>query len=163
MFAPGIVSSRFGLHCTATFSPDGREVYWNLMVEPRTPGYGISRLLFSRLRDGRWTYPQIAPFTGEGKDADVPFFTPDGKRLYFMSRRPMPGADKASGEHIWYMERQGDGWSEARPVDETVNRLPHHWQFSVDKDYNLYFSTTISRRPGAERHLLLEIRERPLR
>jgi ankyrin repeat protein len=144
IFAPGIVSSRFGMHCPATFSPDGREVFWNLMVEPRTPGYSISRLLFSRLRDGRWSYPQIAPFTGEGKDADVPFFTPDGKRLYFMSRRLLPGAEEVSGEHIWYMERQGDGWSEARPVDETVNRLPHHWQFSLDKDYNLYFSTTIS-------------------
>lgn len=144
LFAPGIVSSRFGMHCTATFSPDGREVYWNLMVEPRTPGYSISRLLCSRLQDGRWTYPQAAPFTGEGKDADVPFFSPDGKRLYFMSRRLMPGADKANGEHIWFMERQGDGWGEARPLDETVNRLPHHWQFSVDKDYNLYFSTTIS-------------------
>jgi len=144
LFAPGIVSSRFGMHCPATFSPDGREAYWNLMVEPRTPGYSISRLLFSRLQDGRWTFPQVAPFTGEGKDADVPFFTPDGKRFYFMSRRLMPGADRVSGEHIWYMERQGDVWSEARPVDETVNCLPHHWQFSVDKDYNLYFSTTIS-------------------
>ncbi len=25
-----------------------------------------------------------------------------------------------------------------------MNRLPHHWQFSVDRDYNLYFSTTVS-------------------
>jgi ankyrin repeat protein len=144
LFAPGIVSSRFGLHCPAIFSPDGREVYWSLMIAPRASGYSIDRLLVSRLQDGRWTYPQIAPFTGEGKDADVPFFSPDNKRLYFMSRRPLTGMDKPSGEHIWYMERQGDCWSGARPVDDTVNRLPQHWQFSVDKDYNLYFSTTIS-------------------
>lgn len=144
LFAPGIVSGRFGLHSTAAFSPDGREAYWSLMITPRASGYSIDRLLVSRLQDGRWTYPQIAPFTGEGKDADVPFFSPDNKRLYFMSKRPLPGKDKPSGEHIWYMERQGDGWSEACPVDNTVNRLPQHWQFSVDKDYNLYFSTTIS-------------------
>jgi ankyrin repeat protein/glyoxylase-like metal-dependent hydrolase (beta-lactamase superfamily II) len=144
LFAPGIVSSRFGLHSTALFSADGREVYWSLMIAPRTPGYSIDRLMVSRLEDGRWSYPQIAPFTGEGKDADVPFFTPDDKRLYFMSRRPLPGADKPSGEHIWFMERQGDGWSEAWPVDTAVNNLPHHWQFSLDKDYNLYFATTIA-------------------
>jgi len=144
LFAPGIVSSRFGLHCTAVFSPDGREAYWRLMIDPRTPGYSISRLLVSRLQDGRWSHPQVAPFTGEGRDADVPFFTPDGKRLYFMSRRPLPPAGESSGEHIWFMERQGDGWTEARPVDETVNRLPHHWQFSLDSAYNLYFSTTIA-------------------
>jgi ankyrin repeat protein/glyoxylase-like metal-dependent hydrolase (beta-lactamase superfamily II) len=149
LFAPGIVSARFGLHCPAVFSPDGREAYWNVMVKPRTPGTGISRLLFSRLRDGRWTRPQAAPFTDEGRDGDVPCFTPDGKRLYFMSRRPLPGAGPGSGEHIWFMERRADGWSEAQPVDETVNGFPHHWQFSVDKDYNLYFSTTVSNGQGA--------------
>jgi len=142
LFAPGIVSSRFGLHCPAIFSPDGRQVYWSLMIAPRAGGYSTDRLLVSRLQDGRWTYPQIAPFTGEGRGADVPFFTPDGKRLYFMSRRPLPETEQPSGEHIWFMERQGDGWTEARPVDDAVNSLPHHWQFSLDKDYNLYFSTT---------------------
>jgi ankyrin repeat protein len=143
-FAPGIVSSRFGLHCSPAFSPDGREAYWNLMVIPRTAGYSQGRLLVSRLRDGRWTYPEIAPFTGEGRDADVPCFTPDGKRLYFLSRRPLPPAGESSGEHIWFMERQGDGWSAPKPVDETVNRLPLHWQFAVDKDYNLYVHANIS-------------------
>ena len=39
--------------------------------------------------------------------------------------------------------------SEARcvanePVDETVNRFPLHWQFAVDKDYNLYIHANIS-------------------
>jgi ankyrin repeat protein len=144
LFAPGIVSSRFGLHCPAIFSPDGREAYWSVMIAPRAAGYSTDRLLVSRLQDGRWSYPQIAPFTGEGRDADVPFFSPDNKRLYFMSRRPLPGADKPSGEHIWFMERQGDGWSEASPIDAVVNELPHHWQFSIDKEFNLYFATTIA-------------------
>lgn len=143
-FAPGIVTSRFGLHGSPAFSPDGREAYWNLMVTPRTDGYSIPRLLVSRLRDGRWTYPQIAPFTGEGRDADVPCFTPDGKRLYFMSRRLLPGETRPTGEHIWFMERERDGWSEPRPVDETVNRFPLHWQFAVDKDYNLYIHANVS-------------------
>lgn len=144
LFAPGIVSSRFGLHCTPAFSRDGREVYWNLMVQPRAAGYSTSRLLVSYLRNGRWTYPEIAPFTDEGRDADVPFFTFDGKRLYFLSRRPLPPASEPSGEHIWFMERQGDGWSEPRPIDDTVNRLPLHWQFAVDKDYNLYLHANVS-------------------
>lgn len=143
-FAVGIVNGRFGLHCAPVFSPDGREAYWNLMVNPRASGYSIPRLLVSRLRDGRWTYPQVAPFTGEGRDGDVPCFTPDGKRLYFMSRRLMPGEAQPTGEHIWFMERERDGWSEPRPVDETVNRFPLHWQFAVDKDYNLYIHANVS-------------------
>jgi ankyrin repeat protein/ketosteroid isomerase-like protein len=143
-FAVGIVNGRFGLHCAPVFSPDGREAYWNLMIQPRAAGFSISRLLVSRLRDGRWTYPEIAPFTGEGMDADVPCFTPDGKRLYFMSRRLMPGETQPTGEHIWFMEREQDGWSLPRPVDETVNRFPLHWQFAVDKDYNLYIHANVS-------------------
>lgn len=143
-FAVGIVNGRFGLHSAPAFSPDGREAYWNLMVIPRGSGYSNGRLLVSRLRDGRWTYPEIAPFTGEGRDADVPCFTPDNKRLYFMSRRLLPGETRPTGEHIWFMERERDGWSEPRPVDETVNRFPLHWQFAVDKDYNLYIHANVS-------------------
>jgi len=143
-FAVGIVNGRFGLHCSPAFSPDGREAYWNLMIPPRTSGFGTGRLLVSRLRGGRWTYPEIAPFTGEGMDADVPCFTPDNKRLYFLSRRVMPGETQPTGEHIWFMERERDGWSEPRPVDETVNRFPLHWQFAVDKDYNLYIHANVS-------------------
>lgn len=143
-FAVGVVNGRFGLHCAPVFSSDGREACWNLMVIPRGSGYSSGRLLVSRLRDGRWTYPEIAPFAGEGRDGDVPCFTPDNKRLYFMSRRPLPGEAQPTGEHIWFMERERDGWSEPRPVDETVNRFPLHWQFAVDKDYNLYFHTNVS-------------------
>lgn len=143
-FAVGIVNGRFGLHSSPAFSPDGREAYWNLMITPRTAGYSSGRLLASRLRHGRWTYPQAAPFTGDEMDADVPCFTPDGKRLYFMSRRPLPGETRPTGEHIWFMQRERDGWSEPRPVDETVNRFPLHWQFAVDKDYNLYIHANIS-------------------
>jgi ankyrin repeat protein len=143
-FAVGIVNGRFGLHCAPVFSPDGREAYWNLMIAPRGAGYSSGRLLVSRMRDGRWTYPQVAPFTGEGMDADVPCFTPDGKRLYFMSRRALPGETEPVGEHIWFMERERDGWSHPRPVDETVNRFPLHWQFAVDKDYNLYIHANVS-------------------
>jgi Tol biopolymer transport system component len=114
------------------------------MITPLRSGYSRNRLLVSRLQDGRWTYPQVAFFSDEERDADVPFFSPDGKRLYFMSRRPLPGQNESSGEHIWFMEQKGGGWTEARPVDEAVNSLPQHWQFSVDKDHNLYFATTVS-------------------
>ncbi|HNX97808.1 MAG TPA: ankyrin repeat domain-containing protein, partial [Candidatus Aminicenantes bacterium] len=143
-FAVGIVNGRFDPHCAPAFSPDGREVYWNLMIEPRASGYSTSRLLVSRLRDGHWTYPEIAPFTGDGQDADVPCFSPDGKRLYFMSRRTLPGETKPTGEHIWFMERARNGWSTPRPVDDTVNRFPLHWQFAVDRDYNLYLHANVA-------------------
>ena len=73
---------------------------------------------------------------------DVPLVSGDGRRLYDMSRRPLPGTVSAAPkENIWVADRAGTGWGEPRPLDQTVNALPQHWQFAVDKDGGVYFSS----------------------
>lgn len=142
MFAPGIVSAAYGMHSNIVFSPDGTECFWSLMIPPRGAGYSTGRTLVSRLVDGRWTYPRPAEFAGTSLD-DVPFFHPNGQHLYDMANRPMPAGQPAGGEHIWIWDRDAtDGWRNPRPVDPTVNNLPHHWQFSVDRAGTLYFTST---------------------
>jgi len=140
VFAPGVVSARYGLHSNIVFSPDGAEAFWSVMVPSRTEGYSEDRTLVSRLVNGRWTYPQPAVFDGVPL-GDVPFFHPDGQRLYDMSSRPLPGGQPTEGEHIWVWQRAGSAWTRPRPLDATVNRFPHHWQFSVDRAGTLYFSS----------------------
>ena len=55
--------------------------------------------------------------------------------------RPLePGAEPGK-ENIWYVDREGGGWSEARPVDAVVNDFDHHWLFSVSDGGTLYFSS----------------------
>jgi Tol biopolymer transport system component len=92
--------------------------------------------------NSRWTVPRFAPFTGD-EDGDVPFFAPDGKRVYFMSRMPLPGDPQSRKERIWYVDRSKDGWSEPKVVDPSVNDYPHHWQISVDADHTIYFSSGV--------------------
>ena len=89
--------------------------------------------------DGRWTPPALMSFSGPSQGDDQPFFSGDGKRLYFISRRPAAG-DSGGRERIWFVDRTADGWSAPRPLDSTVNALNLHWQFSLDKDHNLYFA-----------------------
>ena len=139
IFGLGIVSSVWGLHSTAVFSPDGSEVYWAPMVERPGADYSLGGLLMMRRVDGRWTAPAWAPFAGPG-DGDVPFFAPDGKRIYFISRRALPGGEAGSKERIWYADRTASGWSEPRPLDRSVNEHPMHWCFSMDLAGNLYFA-----------------------
>lgn len=142
MFAPGIVSAAYGMHSNIVFSPDGTECFWSLMIPPRGVAYGSGRTMVSRLVDGRWTYPRRAVF-GAVPLEDVPVFHPGGQHLYDMARRPMPSDRSGEGEHIWVWEKGGtDGWQNPRPVDATVNNLPHHWQFSVDRAGTLYFTST---------------------
>ena len=145
VFAPGIVSGRFGLHGNVVFSPDRKEALWSMMIPLRTVGYSAGRTVVSRLVDGRWTYPRKAVFTGIELD-DVPFFHPGGTLLFDMARRPFPGGRDTGKENIWVWEKRAGEWTSPRPLDAIVNDLPHHWQFSVDREGSVYFSTNI---PGS--------------
>ncbi len=143
VFAPGIVAARYGLHSNVVFSPDGTEAFWSVMVPPKTAGYSTDRTLVSRLVDGRWTYPTPAVFDGVAVN-DVPFYHPNGQQLFDMSDRPLPGGKPAGKENIWVWDRGPKGWTNPRPLDAAVNRLPHHWQFSVDRTGTVYCSSTWS-------------------
>ena len=140
LFAPGIVSSIWGLHSTAVFSPDGSEVYWAPMISYPGEVYSRGGLLMMRRIDGRWTAPEWAPFSGPDVEDDVPFFSSDGTRLYFISRRPLPGETQMGSEKIWYVDRAASGWSEPRPLDPNVNSMHMHWEFSMDLAGNVYFA-----------------------
>lgn len=140
LFAPGIVSSIWGLHSTAVFSPDGNEVYWAPMMTFPGEIYSRGGLLMMKREAGRWTAPAWAPFSGPAGMDDVPFFSADGRRIYFISRRPLAGEKEASGEKIWFADRTGAGWSEPRPLDAVVNAHNMHWEFSLDKQGNVYFA-----------------------
>ncbi len=141
LFGLGIISSIWGLHSTAVFSPDGNEVYWAPMITLPGAVYSSGGLLMMKRRaDGRWTPPAGAPFSGPDLGDDVPFFSVDGKRIYFISRRPLPGETEKGSEKIWCADRTSVGWSEPRPLDPNVNSIDKHWEFSLDRAGNVYFA-----------------------
>jgi ankyrin repeat protein len=139
LFALGIVSSVWGLHSTAVFSPDGNEVWWAPMIEYPGEIYSRGGLLMMKRVGGRWALPVLAPFSGQDTGDDVPFFSGDGKRVYFISGRLLPG-EKEVGERIWFADRAGSGWSEPQLIDAAVNAHDKHWSFSLDRGGNLYFA-----------------------
>jgi ankyrin repeat protein/glyoxylase-like metal-dependent hydrolase (beta-lactamase superfamily II) len=130
-FAPGIVSPSHG---TITVSPDGNEMYW-------ADG---TRIMGSWIQDRRWTKPAVVSFSGRGSLSfydDVPFLTPDNRKLFFTSRRPL-GSSNENKENIWYVERTPSGWSEPKLVSAEVNAMQLHWQVSVSRSGTLYFGGT---------------------
>jgi ankyrin repeat protein len=125
-----------GLHGIFSFSPDGKEVYWKPEWNPRTT------IFESRVGNGHWSAPRIAPFAAENQGDDVPFVSPDGNRLFFLSQRPVVDGKMPFPyvEKIWVMNRTALGWSEPQKLPETVNGVAGmHWQLSVDAKNNLYF------------------------
>ena len=140
LFGLGIISSIWGLHSTAVFTPDGNEVYWAPMMSFPGETYSRGGLLMMKRVDGRWTPPAWAAFSGPDVDDDVPFFSHDGKRIYFISRRPLPGEKGRGSEKIWFADRKACGWAEPQPLDPNINSVDKHWEFSLDRQGNLYFA-----------------------
>lgn len=140
LFAPDIVSTNWGGHSSVAFSPDGSDAFWNAYFMPSDSGYGYSRMLSSRIAAGHWSVPQAPDFAiTEGGD-DVPFFSQDGSKLYFISRRPLRPGGQSSKENIWVVDRTAGGWGDPYPVPGEVNSISMHWQFSVANSGTIYFA-----------------------
>jgi ankyrin repeat protein len=144
VFAQDIVSSSRFEHGTVAFSPDGREAFWESSFMPQETGYSQGRILTSRMEEGTWTRPEYASFsTAFMLDDDVPFFHPDGSRLYFISGRSKTGENEPHGERIWYVDRTAAGWGEPRIIEGGPNLVGLHWQFAVAANGNIYHSANL--------------------
>jgi len=148
-FAVNVFDSTYqGFHSNIIFSPDGKEAYWQL-----NEGHGsrLQAIFESRYENGIWTKPQVAFFStlvAGGMD-DAPFISPDGKKFFFLSYRPLEKDDKSEKCNIWMMERTEAGWSNPQPLPPIVNALKGiHWMLSVDIHGNLYFGTWEPREGG---------------
>lgn len=134
-FAEGILSSISTLQSAPSFSPDGREVCWSTFFGP--PFRII--IMVMREKNGRWTAPQIASFSDEYFSFN-PVFSPDGRRLYFISNRPLEKKGKPQGFNNWYVERQGASWSEPKNHGPMVNSHDD-WGASITREGTLYFAS----------------------
>ena len=114
VFAPGIVSTA-AHEFACSFTPDGKEFYFTRRETPRSP----TLIMVSKYIDGVWTTPEAAPFNDQSSARPAsmlfePMVTPDGRRLYFSSDRPLPEQTGAGGPpmlNIWYVELEGNDWS----------------------------------------------------
>ncbi|MFP2909645.1 hypothetical protein ACLESD_32295 [Pyxidicoccus sp. 3LFB2] len=145
LFAPDVVSSaheEFG----AAFTPDGNTVYFNRADPTR---YTFQLILVSHFRGGRWTKPEVAPFSGRWRDID-PALSPDGRSLFFASNRPLKEGEPVRKDFdVWRVEREGTGWSAPRHVPE-VSTEDSETNTSVAANGALYV-TRMPVDPGAKR------------
>ena len=136
IFAPGLVSTGLPERDFA-MTPDGKELYYTTVLGA---GFEFSAIVVTRLVGGFWAQPRVADFSGRFKDLE-PAISPDGKRFFFVSYRPLPkGSPPAGAEDIWVMDRQGDGWSEPQSIGPPINTDRAEFFPSVTRDGTLYFT-----------------------
>ena len=141
IFAEGVISTG-DYESSITFAPDGNVAYF----VKSSPDLSLRVILVSQFKSGKWTTPEVASFSGEYNDTD-PCFSPDGKKIYFASRRPVQGSAQKADNDLWVVEKTNTGWSAPRHLEAPVNTESQETSPSVAADGTLYF---VSNRAGGK-------------
>lgn len=137
LFASGIINT--GLYTRdVAMMPDGSEMYFGVSLG----NYELTAILVTRQADGRWTDPEVAPFSADPRWSDIePAIAPDGETMYFASTRPTDGGEEAEEHHsIWAMKRMGEGWGEPYRLSGIINDGSSNFFPSVTQGGTLYFT-----------------------
>ncbi len=131
-----------------TLSQNKQEAYFTI----QSPLEEISVITCVQKKDGVWQEPGIASFSGKYKDLE-PFISPDQKRLYFVSNRPLDESSEETKDFdIWYVERAhvDAPWSIPVNLGSPVNTKVDEFYPSVAKNGNLYFTSVREGRDGKD-------------
>jgi WD40 repeat protein len=136
--AEGISSDQFESH--PAFDPGNGDLYF----VRSTPSFSGWRIFSSHCGATGWSLPQSAAFAGDGVEAD-PWFTADGRTLYFISTRSTDGI-KRKDLDVWRVGRDPDGqWGKPLRLPAPINSIGNEWFPRLAADGWLYFG---SDRPG---------------
>lgn len=113
---------------------------WTVMYFDRSiPAHYHYVMYASRFEHGRWTTPEVLPFSGEYRDSD-PVISVDGKTLYFVSDRPASGLEP-NRFHAWAVDRTAKGWRDLHALNGPVNEKGNTEFLSFAANGNLYFTS----------------------
>jgi len=136
LFAEGVINTGADEYGPA-FTRDGGKLYFTRRVNRRDSEF----IYVSRLENGKWSAPELAPFSGKYFDKE-PFVAPDGKRIFFASLRPVDGVEPKNHRdfNIWFVEKTASGWSEPKHIGSAVNSPAYENYPSVAANGTLYFA-----------------------
>lgn len=136
IFGEGIISTgNFETH--PAFSPSGDTLYFLKMLADGN----FCIICVSYFRQGKWTSPVVASFSGQYTDAD-PFVTRDGNTIYFVSNRPHHKGEPSRDDwDIWKTRRNATGWGEPELLDSPINSSGSEFFPTLADNGNLYFGS----------------------
>jgi Tol biopolymer transport system component len=123
-------------------TPDGKTAFFGKR-SPGTASPTVDVICVSLFRNGHWTEPEIAPFSGRYRDI-TPAVSPDGSKMFFASNRPA-GAGAKRDFDIWFIDLKGD-WKAPKPAG-AVNSASQEYGISIAANGTMYFG---SNRPGGK-------------
>ncbi|HEX6891893.1 MAG TPA: hypothetical protein VF141_14400, partial [Chryseolinea sp.] len=144
IFMENIVSTNLNERDMA-ISPDGSEMFFTIQANQ----HAVSTIIrLKKLSNNKWSDPEVATFSGKYSDLE-PAFSPDGKKLYFSSNRPVTGNDPKDYD-IWYVEKINEMWTAPRSLGAPVNTSSNEFYPSVTSNGNIYFTAEYENGVGKE-------------
>jgi hypothetical protein len=134
VFEPGKISDPFPNRDMA-ISADGNELFYTIQF---TKGY-FSVIMHCVKENGGWSEPEVASFSGKYSDLE-PSFSPDGKKLYFSSSRPLADTGAEKDFDIWFVTKTNGVWQNPQNVGAPVNTAGDEFYASVANSGNIYFT-----------------------
>jgi hypothetical protein len=128
-----------------TISVDGTEIFYTIQHKD----FLTSTIITVKRTGATWSKPEVASFSGMYNDIEASF-TPDGKKIYFSSNRPVDAADSTEDYDIWYVEKANTGWGEPVHAGFVINSPKNEFYPSVTKSGNIYFTTEFEHGKGKE-------------
>ena len=119
-----------------TFSPDGSVLLTTIMA----PKHQSAVIVISQQENGQWSPLEVAPFSGQFPDIE-PAFSPDGKMLFFASRRPKPGRTGTDWD-LWQVSFDEDKWGTPVNLGTAINTEGDEFYPSVTMAGTVYFTAT---------------------
>jgi len=136
IFAPELISTGLSTRDVA-MTPDGSEFYFGVSMG----NFHYATIAFTKRVGGVWSPPEVVDFCRDARYVNAePHITPDGKRLLFLSTRPIPGQDEKGNQDIWAVDRVDDGWGEPYNLGAPINTKGGEFFPSVTNDGTLYFT-----------------------
>jgi hypothetical protein len=120
IFASGLISTAENIEFAGTFSPDFTEYFFTR----RKTGTIDNRIYHVTYENDKPSTPKLAPFAYDCFEFE-PYISPDGRLLYYGSRRPLEkNGLLTKGTNIWITRKKSSGWSEPEfpgsPFDEAM-------------------------------------------
>lgn len=134
IFAAGIISQMEEYEFGSVFSSDGSEFYYGVNVNDK------SEIRYLVRNNKQWSMPERISFC-KGFSCNDPFLSPDDNRLYFISDMPIDDSTYKSDIDIWYVNREGDSWSDPINAGEMINSDKNEYYISFTEKGTMYFAS----------------------
>ena len=144
VFSPNIISTQYNER-DYTQSPSGNTILYSVVL----PAKNLSVIMYQYFDGFFWSEPEVARFSGQYKDLE-PAFTPDGGKLFFVSKRPVDNTFNEKDYDIWFIDISKNGWSNPINLGVPVNSESDEYFPTVSQNGNLYFTASYEDSYGKE-------------